>query len=164
MAGVLFFYVALRYQKKEFELQREELTLTRNILEDQSKTIARQQFEETFFKLLELFIKIQQQEHYDKTSVELREKYDGEEKYIKGDKNVAYLKLKSIFKKRHNSWRSSFESFASIIKSIYKFISDSEIKDPSFYSELLKSHLFRKDSLFLFVYTLYKIDKELETY
>lgn len=154
LAGVIFLFATLVYQRSEFEK-------TRELLELQSRISYKQQFEGSFFKLLDLFIRIQQNDKYDEASTELRQKYDGEEKSTKGDKKVAYLKLKSLFEKRHKNLRSSFESFASIIKSIYSFIGDSEINNSSFYSEILKSHLFRKDSLFLFVYTLYKEDEEL---
>jgi len=161
LAGVLFFYVALRYQKEELKLQRDELTRTREILKTQADTISKQQFEGTFFSLLELFLKVRQSKVYIEVSDELRDKYDSEDKDFKSNKKTMYLKLKSLYEKRHKKLRSSLESFASITYSIYTFIDDSEIEDKSFYSDLLKSHLFRKDSLFLFVYTLYKEDKKL---
>lgn len=47
LAGVFFFMSALSLQRKELDLQRDEMQATRAILEQQS-------FENTFFKLLEL--------------------------------------------------------------------------------------------------------------
>ena len=75
LAGVILFYVALTEQRKdfktnkeslnaqtdalqqqikEFELQREELSETRKVFKLQSKTLKKQQFESTFFNLLNL--------------------------------------------------------------------------------------------------------------
>ncbi len=73
LAGVLLFYLALREQRKdiqinqetlktqitalnqqikEFRLQTEELEQTRNVFQEQSKTLRVQTFENTFFQLL----------------------------------------------------------------------------------------------------------------
>jgi len=75
LAGVILFYVALTEQRKdfatnrqvldaqtdalkqqirEFELQREELSETRKVFKIQSETLKKQQFESTFFNLLNL--------------------------------------------------------------------------------------------------------------
>ena len=56
LAGVILFFLALIYQKKELELQRIELHENRKIMDSQSKTIAIQQFENTFFQLLNFHI------------------------------------------------------------------------------------------------------------
>jgi len=75
LAGVILFYVALTEQRNdfktnrevlnaqtnaleqqinEFELQREELAETRKVFKIQSETLKRQQFESTFFSLVDL--------------------------------------------------------------------------------------------------------------
>jgi hypothetical protein len=75
LAGVVLFYVALSEQRKdfhtnrkvldaqtdalkqqikEFELQREELSETRKVFKIQSETLKKQQFESTFFNLVNL--------------------------------------------------------------------------------------------------------------
>ncbi|MBW1294969.1 putative phage abortive infection protein [Aquimarina litoralis] len=75
LAGVILFYVALREQRadietnrdvlktqvealekqiEEFELQRQELELTRQVFTEQRDTLKLQQFESTFFSLLNL--------------------------------------------------------------------------------------------------------------
>ncbi|MEQ8809517.1 MAG: hypothetical protein RIE59_10650, partial [Imperialibacter sp.] len=56
LAGVIFFYLALIYQRRELELQREELLESRKIMDKQSKTLQTQQFENTFFQLLEFHL------------------------------------------------------------------------------------------------------------
>jgi len=45
---------SLKIQTKEFELQRQELTQTREVFSEQSKTLKLQQFESTFFNMLNL--------------------------------------------------------------------------------------------------------------
>ena len=76
LAGVLLFYAAFRkqiealedqkeatkttqkaieLQSKELELQREELRQTREVFKEQEKTLKVQQFESTFFNLLDLY-------------------------------------------------------------------------------------------------------------
>lgn len=75
LAGIILFYIALREQRedfktnnkvlqaqtdalemqiKEFELQRDELKETREVFQTQNKTIKTQQFESTFFSLVNL--------------------------------------------------------------------------------------------------------------
>ncbi|WP_407478703.1 putative phage abortive infection protein [Elizabethkingia anophelis] len=77
LVGVILFYVSLKEQRedfqtnqkalenqleafqqqiKEFELQREELGETRKIFEQQTKTMKNQQFESSFYSLLNVFI------------------------------------------------------------------------------------------------------------
>lgn len=81
LAGILLFYTALKEQRKdfitnkasldaqleafklqiqEFELQRNELVQTRNVFEEQSKTLKIQQFESTFFNTFNLLNNITQ--------------------------------------------------------------------------------------------------------
>lgn len=69
LAGVILLYVALDEQRKdikinqnalikqieEFELQRVELSETREIFKEQSITLKIQRFENTFFQLINLY-------------------------------------------------------------------------------------------------------------
>ncbi len=52
--GVLLFYLSLRLQRKEFELQRDELSQTREEFKIQNNTLRLQRFENTFFNLIAL--------------------------------------------------------------------------------------------------------------
>lgn len=77
LVGVILFYISLKEQRedfktnqeglkmqlqafdqqiREFELQRDELTETRKIFEQQTKTMRNQQFESNFYSLLNVFI------------------------------------------------------------------------------------------------------------
>lgn len=101
LAGVVLFYVALTEQRsdfgtnrkvldaqtdalkqqiKEFELQREELSETRKVFHIQSETLKKQQFESTFFNLINLH-------HEIVNSIDLQsrvDKYQGFEKLARG--------------------------------------------------------------------------------
>lgn len=89
LAGVLLFYLALKEQRKdikinqrtletqvtalnqqidEFRLQTNEFKQTREVFEEQSKTLRIQRFENTFFQLLHVY-----QELIDKLSVDVNE-------------------------------------------------------------------------------------------
>lgn len=52
--GVLLFYLSLKLQRKEFELQRDELSQTREEFKTQNNTLRLQRFENTFFNLIAL--------------------------------------------------------------------------------------------------------------
>lgn len=54
LAGVLLFYAALKLQREDLNLQRQELVKSREIAQEQSKTFHVQRFENTFFNLLDL--------------------------------------------------------------------------------------------------------------
>lgn len=65
LVSVILFYLTLRLQRKELSLQRSELELTRNELQgqkdqmiQQNKTLLVQQFENTFFQLLNVHTSI----------------------------------------------------------------------------------------------------------
>ena len=65
LAGVLLFFQALKFQQEELSLQRQELAETREVLkqqqqsiEEQAKTLKQQQFQTTFFNILEKLNKI----------------------------------------------------------------------------------------------------------
>jgi hypothetical protein len=65
LVSVILFYITLRLQRKELALQRDELELTRNELQGQknqmvlqNQTLRHQQFENTFFQLLNIHTSI----------------------------------------------------------------------------------------------------------
>ncbi|SNR15943.1 putative phage abortive infection protein [Tenacibaculum jejuense] len=115
LAGVVLFYVALTEQRsdfatnrkvldaqtealkqqiKEFELQREELSETRKVFNIQSETLKKQQFESTFFNLVNLH-------HEIVNSIDLQsrvDKYQGFEKIFArgltdGEKNEKVIQI-----------------------------------------------------------------------
>lgn len=53
-ASFLLITVAMFMQREELSLQRKELEATRDVLKDQSKTMARQMFENTLFQMISL--------------------------------------------------------------------------------------------------------------
>lgn len=133
LVGVILFYVALTEQRKdfdtnravleaqtkalqqqilEFELQREELSETRKVFQLQNETFKKQQFESTFFNLLNLH-------HQIINSINLTskmDKYPGFEKYTL-DLSDAEKKEKII---EITTGRDCFVLFGQGFKNTYK--------------------------------------------
>jgi hypothetical protein len=134
LAGVVLFYVALTEQRsdfatnrkvldaqtealkqqiKEFELQREELSETRKVFNIQSETLKKQQFESTFFNLVNLHHKIV-------NSIDLQsrvDKYQGFEKIFArgltdGEKNEKVIQI--------TTGRDCFVKFCKGFRNIYR--------------------------------------------
>lgn len=99
LSGVILFYVALSLQRKEFQLQRQELRETRNIFEQQATQMKNQQKESTFFNLLN---------HHNQTVLNITKKEsDGS-----GDKKSTVLltgnhALRSIWNNLKSQWKYS---------------------------------------------------------
>jgi len=94
LVSVILFFLALRLQRKELSLQRTELELTRNELQgqkdqmiQQNKTLLLQQFENTFFQLLNVHTNIV-------NSMDLRSNED---------KSLVISEGRDCFKTFHNS-------------------------------------------------------------
>ncbi len=98
LAGVILFYVALREQRidiqinrntletqvnaleqqiKEFELQRKELELTREVYIEQSNTLKQQKFENTFFNMSKMLSEIQSNINGELFSGMIKKEYKG---------------------------------------------------------------------------------------
>lgn len=110
LAGVLFFYVALKEQRndfktnhkvleaqqkaleqqiEEFKLQKEEMEQTREVFKLQSETLKQQQFESTFFNMLSSHQKIKES-IYGKLPANDRHKNKG---FYKGDGYLEGLRV-----------------------------------------------------------------------
>ena len=167
LAGVLFFYVALRYQKKEFELQRKELIETRKILKIQSDTIYKQQFENTFFQLLDVYSKAQISETNNyKINIfgEYHRFYDNpkfEEKIKKLDSNHGTI---GVFKEQYLYIPNEIERFVNIFLSICRHIEKSDIENKDFYSTLAVAQLSKIDKIIFFYYTVSFSKEEFRQY
>ncbi|XOV93048.1 MAG: putative phage abortive infection protein [Bacteroidota bacterium] len=168
LAGVILFYLALIYQRRELELQREELVETRYIMDNQSKTIEIQQFENTFFQLLEFhldaakrienhatgngFDKMYQDFQKGVTATKRKRKKDGSSSVL--DEEA----FETSFRQVYDSYRNSLSHYMESYKSLLFFVNNKS-KDPAFYINIIKPHLTEQEVLIQF-YWLVTYDKD----
>lgn len=168
LAGVILFYLALIYQRKELELQREELLETRQILDNQSKTIEIQQFENTFFQLLEFHLaaakRIETQEGgngFEKMYADLKKTVNDTRRKRKKDGSSQDLDAKAFetcFAHVFDSYRNTLSHYVESYKALL-FLVDQKSRDPNFYVNIIKPHLTEQEILIQFYYlVLYNKD------
>ena len=172
LAGVILFYLALIYQKNELELQREELKETRKIMESQSETIAIQQFENTFFQLLDFHLnaasKIIHTEGgnvFDKIFTDFKKSVTALKKKRKTSGGMDVLDeeaYENSFKNVFDGYRDVLQYYFESFRTLVIFIGGKS-KDPAFYYRILKAHLTEQEVLIQFYYIiLYSKDKMLK--
>ncbi|MDW3210079.1 MAG: putative phage abortive infection protein [Reichenbachiella sp.] len=163
LAGVILFYLALIYQRKELELQREELFETRKIMDSQSQTIEIQQFENTYFKLLEFHLaassRIESQEAGNGFEVmykaftkavndtKKRRKKDGSSEIL--DEEA----FETCFRQVYDSYRNTISHYMESYKSLIYLVAEKS-KDPNFYINIIKPHLTEQEVLLQFYYLI----------
>lgn len=163
LAGIILFYLALIYQRRELELQREELMETRFIMDSQSKTIEIQQFENTFFQLLEFHLdaakRIENKEGgngFDVMYKDLVKAVNGTKRKRKKDGSSFMLDAESFetsFRQVYDSYRNSLSHYMESYKSLLFFVNEKS-KDPIFYINIIKPHLTEQEVLLQFYYLL----------
>lgn len=163
LAGVILFYLALIYQRRELELQREELLETRKILDRQSQTIEIQQFENTFFQLLEFHLeasrRIEAQEGgngFEKmyndlkkavADVKRKRKKDG------GSQNLDEHAFETSFRNVYDGYRNTLSHYVESYKALIFLVAEKS-KDPIFYVNIIKPHLSEQEVLIQFYYLI----------
>lgn len=172
LVGVVLFYVALKDQRedfktnqttlklqidafqqqvKEFELQREELTQTRKVYEDQSRTLKAQKFEETFYSFMNVFIerrKTLSDIDYNKFFKDKINEFDIE------DLQPGYIgltQIKKAYESLYIEYRSQLSSYFIIFYRLLKMIEVSDILDKDTYHKILRS-IVSKDELLILYY------------
>lgn len=163
LAGVVLFYLALIYQRRELELQREELLESRKIMDIQSKTIQIQQFENTFFQLLEFHLdaakKIELQEDgngFDKMFNELKKSVSSTKRKRKKDGSSEILDSRAFetsFRTVYDSFRNTLSHYMESYKALIFLVSEKS-PDPLFYFNIIKPHLTEQEVLIQFYYLL----------
>ena len=159
LAGVILFYLALIYQRRELELQREELLETREILDRQSQTIEIQQFENTFFQLLDFHLeasrRIEAQEGgngFEKmyndlkkavADVKRKRKRDG------GSQNLDDNAFETSFRNVYDGYRNTLSHYIESYKALIFLVAEKS-KDPIFYVNIIKPHLSEQEVLIQF--------------
>jgi len=171
LAGIILFYVALKEQRKdfktneqalnnqieafnqqikEFELQRVELSETRKVYEDQSKTLKSQKFEETFYSYLNVFIERRKtlapsdyNDFFKARTQELKL-----ESLMPGYKGIS--QLKNAYERVYMENRSQLSPYFIIFYRILKMIEMSEVEDKATYHKILRSILSKDELLILY--------------
>ncbi len=173
LAGVILFYLALIYQRRELELQRQELKETREILEIQSDTIAIQQFDNTFFKLLEFHIeasrKIQltgNQNGFDELYKDFISQIKQVKRKRKIDRSAKMLNDEiygNCFQSVYNGYKNTLQLYFESYKTMVHFILEKS-HDPTFYFNVIKTHWSEQELIIQFYYILfYTEDKSLKS-
>ncbi len=170
LAGVILFFLALVYQKKELELQRMELHESRKIMDSQSKTIAIQQFESTFFQLLNFHIEAANQiratplsgakktgNAFDSLYLDFKKQTATLKKRKKSDSGAAQpaddVSFEHCFIAAYEGYKNTFQHYLENYKTLLIFV-DKKSHDPGFYYDILKSHFTEQEVLIHFYYIL----------
>lgn len=170
LSGVILFFLALIYQKRELVLQRMELHESRKIMEHQSKTIAIQQFENTFFQLLNFHINAAQQIRTTETTgrkksnpfealyADFRKDAIALQKRVKKDAGaVSSLDdqaFEHCFTAVYQGYKNTFQYYLENYKTLLLFIRDKS-HDPNFYYDILKAHFTEQEVLIHFCYVMF---------
>ena len=186
LAGVILFYVALgqqlkdlkinidtlNQQIKEFELQRKELEETRKVMELQSNTLQTQQFETTFFNVLDIYINITR---------ELKQK---EPRFFSSKINDCYNEASGKLKKNPEKAKvtmainllikresPNFQHYIQTLFQMVRFVSDHHLfVNDTRYIDLIKAQLSPQELRLLYYLTHYsdhlpeRFVKLIETY
>tara|TARA_R110002049_G_scaffold107234_5_gene254855 strand:- start:155 stop:1030 length:876 start_codon:yes stop_codon:yes gene_type:complete len=186
LAGVILFYVALIEQRKdfltnskvldaqvealntqinEFMLQKEELKLTREVFIKQSNTLQKQQFESTFFSLLNLHhlivnsMSCKEYPQNNHIATDGRDCFNVYYTLFKSDYDKAKLQNSSssefevvdhAFKKFYSNHRSNLDHYFKNLYNTIKFIQNSNLEDKSYYVSIVKAQLSNNEIMFLF--------------
>lgn len=177
LAGVILFFLALIYQKRELVLQREELKESRKIMESQSTTIAIQQFENTFFQLLNFHVNASNNirntilgtngsalngfdsifKDFKKEVQALKRRRKKDSVAVSPDDESYDLCFRTVYSGYKNTFQHYLENYRTLVVLI-----QAKSHDPVFYFNILKSHFTEQEVLVQFYYTvLFAKDKEL---
>lgn len=169
LAGVILFFLALIYQKRELSMQREELKESRKIMENQSTTIAIQQFENTFFQLLNFHINGSKNIRNTTTANgklmngfdTLFNAFKKEVKTVKSRrKNMGGNKIapddetfEMCFNTVYEGYKNTFQHYLENYRTLVTLITNKS-HDPEFYFNILKSHFTEQEVLVQFYYII----------
>jgi hypothetical protein len=167
LAGVILFYVALQSQKtdilinqqalkqqiKEFELQRVELAETRKVFELQSETLRIQQFESTFFNMINIQFDIVSSTQISKMQgkIAYRHYYQslGARCHMEKEQEV----LKGV-KETEDHLIASYEPYFTHLKEMMLFVDSRSDLNSFKYMNIIRSILSHHEVLVLFYYAL----------
>ncbi len=169
LAGVIFFYVALTEQRRdfetnrkaletqirEFELQRVELAETRKVFIEQSETLKQQRFENTFFNMLNTFNSMRAQITTFRNSFVLQlEAADFRNR-----------ELNTILKEgQFTSFYNNYEHFFQFSEMLLNVIIKSDVSEKKYYGQIFYAMLTKWEKTTLFYYGLTNRSNNLKNY
>ncbi|HNP19280.1 MAG TPA: putative phage abortive infection protein [Fulvivirga sp.] len=169
LAGVILFFLALIYQKRELVLQREELKESRKIMETQSATIGIQQFENTFFQLLNFHVNASNSirntilgtngsslNGFDSLFRDFKKEVQSLKKRRKNDSAVVSPDDEAYdlcFRTVYNGYKNTFQHYLENYRTLVVLI-QAKSHDPVFYFNILKSHFTEQEVLVQFYYVV----------
>mgnify|MGYP001795266993 CR=1 FL=1 len=169
LAGVILFFLALIYQKSEMVQHREELKESRKIMEHQSATIAIQQFENTFFQLLNFHINAANNIRSTVTGTNGRALNAFDSLYRDFKKEINALKkrrkqdggnvspndksFEMCFRTVYEGYKNTFQHYLENYRTLVLLI-QAKSHDPKFYFNILKSHFTEQEVLIHFYFVV----------
>ncbi len=184
LASVILFYVALREQRKdmevnkvalgvqtdalkqqvaEFELQRAELAETRKVYIEQSKTQSLQRFENTFFQVVDLHIAIVNAirlpggVYQGRTSFKVLNDSVGNH-----FKSIPDMKPMPYYTELFHGNQESFSHYFRNVYHLLKLIDRTEIEGKEFYAGLFRAQLSAHELSLIFYFGLTPAGRELK--
>jgi len=148
---------ALEMQTREFVLQKEELILSRNVFKEQAKTLKKQQFESTFFAMLQLYNHNIENIGSD-TSSENEESFKGFSKELFNNMEVDIDPFKNheqainVYKDLFYKKKTEISHYFRIVYRIMRFIELSSMteEEKKSYSKIIRSQFSEKELLILY--------------
>ncbi|BEV02822.1 putative phage abortive infection protein [Chryseobacterium gambrini] len=187
--------IAILLQRQELKLQRQELTLTRNEMEltrdefaTQNYTMKLQQFENTFFQMLNLsnsiinnsFL-IEDENQYvgkqifDKVNKEISRlinnfakpqeidenmtKYDFRMKVQKNKQRITSEEINKIYNTAYQKYRHILAHYFSTLNTIFNFVHHSDISKKNIYIDIIKSQMSTTEKIVFFYNSLKESDE-----
>lgn len=145
---------SLKVQTEEFSLQRKELELTRNVFSEQAKTLKKQQFEVTFFSLIQMYSQNlailndgREKDYFVDFSEKIASKNIVDDNPINNHKDALETYNEFFFQKK-----DEVSHYFRIVYRIMRFIDTSLMteKDKLFYSKTMRSQFSEKELLILY--------------
>lgn len=168
-AGIIY---TILLQRRELSLQRRELAETRKVFQEQSATFKSQQFENTFFQLMQFHNEIVKGMDVEiNTGREVTGVDCFRNIYIEFSSSMLlhmkmppndwiidreyYLWLEGLFDNIYTQYSSDLSRYFRSLFNLLNFIDKSEVNDPIRYGKFVKAQLSSYESLLLFYYELF---------
>lgn len=181
----------LKLQRNELELTREEMKLTRNEFETQNETLTKQQFENTFFQMINLsnsiinnssllenedqfvgkqiFDKVHQETYRliknfakPKEINDTMTSYSFRLKVEENKKNITLDEMNQIYNTAYQKYRHILAHYFSTLEMILTFVYKSDISEKDLYFNIIKSQMSTTEKVIFFYNCLKFFDESSE--